>query len=134
MFWIKFCLIVFIVFILNSCVKFLIRKVFHIKKVKRKVFSYNLINERHRKIDKWIRLISAITLISLSWFMIYDNKHFIFRYLIGVVMLAVLDYLVRAYFEWKHSEYPKQAVLTVVEMVMIVTAIFTVFQLGWLGS
>ncbi|XXM74437.1 DUF4181 domain-containing protein [Lysinibacillus sphaericus] len=119
----KFCLIVFIVFVLISFVKYILRKVFHIKKVKRKVFSYNLINEMHRKIDKWIRLVSTITLISLSCLMIYESKQYVALYIIGVVSFLLLDYLVRAYFEWKHSESPKQAVLTVSEMLLMVTGL-----------
>ncbi|OIU71768.1 DUF4181 domain-containing protein [Rossellomorea aquimaris] len=133
MFWIKFCLIVIIVFVLISFVKFILRRVFHIKKVKRKVFSYNLINERHRKIDKWIRFVSVIILIGLSWGVIED-KNYISLYVIGMTVLLMTDYLVRAYFEWKHSEYPKQAIVTVAEMVMMVTAIITIvqFELLWI--
>jgi hypothetical protein len=38
----------------------------------------------------------------------------------------MVDYGIRAFFEWKHSEYPKQAMLTVAEMLIMVTAILTV--------
>jgi lipoprotein signal peptidase len=131
-FWIKFLLIVITVFALISIIKLILRKVLHLKKVKRKVFSYNLINERHREIDKWIRLVSVITLIGLSWGVIEDKSN-MFLYVIGMTILLMVDYLVRAYFEWKHSEYPKQAILTMAEMLIMVTAIFTVLQMGLLG-
>ncbi|MFL8938660.1 DUF4181 domain-containing protein [Rossellomorea oryzaecorticis] len=96
MFWLTLSLIAVIVLIVNLIAKFILRKIFHIQKVKRKIFSYNYINEQHRKIDKWIRLITVITLIALSWLLIED-KEYLLLYIIGMLILFVLDYLVRAF-------------------------------------
>lgn len=127
MFWLTLILIAVIVLIVNLIAKFILRKIFHIQKVKRKIFSYNYINEQHRKIDKWIRLITAITLIALSWLLIED-KEYLLLYIIGMLILFVLDHLVRAFYEWKHSECPKQAILTVTEMVIMVSAVMTFYR------
>jgi uncharacterized membrane protein YqhA len=128
-FWIKFSIIVVVVFMLISIVKLALRKLFKIEKVKREWFSYNHINELHGKIDKWIRIITPITLISFSWFLLFYNEDLIYLFLIGVVFFTVVDYGVRAFFEWKHSEYPKQAILTMAEMLILVTAILTVIPI-----
>jgi hypothetical protein len=126
-FWVKFSLVTIIVFVLISIVKFLLRKIFKIEKVKKDFFSYNHINELHRKVDKWIRTITLITLTILGVLAIY-NEHLTHFYLIGVVFLLAMDYAVRAFFEFKYSEYPKQAILTLSEMVLMLTSILIVFQ------
>jgi hypothetical protein len=124
-FWIKFSLIVIIVFILISIVKLVLRKLFKIEKVKREWFSYNHINELHGKIDKWIRITTTVNMIVFSWVLIFYSKDLLYLFLIGLVFFTVVDYGVRAFFEWKHSEYPKQAILTMAEMLILVTAILT---------
>jgi hypothetical protein len=128
-FWIKFSLIVIIVFILISIVKLVLRKLFKIEKVKREWFSYNHINELHGKIDKWIRITTTISLISFSWVLLFYNEDLMYLFLIGIVFFTVVDYGVRAFFEWKHSEYPKQAILTMAEMLILVTAIMTMMPI-----
>jgi hypothetical protein len=133
MFWIKFSLIVIVVFALISIVKLILRRIFNIEKVKKDLFSYNHINALHGKIDKWIRITTAVTLIGFSWVLVY-NKGIIYLYLFVVVFFLVLDYGVRAFFEWKHSEYPKQAILTLAEMLIMAAAILTVVQVGLIGS
>lgn len=126
MFWVKFGLAVIILFAIVSVVKFLLRKAFKIEKVKRKFFSYNHINESHRKVDKWLRIITAITHIVLALLML--NKGLINLYLFGLITLLSLDYVVRAFFELRYSDHPKQAILTLAEMFLMLTAVIIVFQ------
>jgi Domain of unknown function (DUF4181) len=126
-FWIKFSIIVVGVFILISIVKLILRKLFKIEKVKREWFSYNHINDLHGKIDKWIRITTTISLISFSWVLLFYIEDLMYLFLIVVGFFTVVDYGVRGFFEWKHSEYPKQAILTMAEMLILVTAILMVF-------
>jgi hypothetical protein len=128
-FWIKFSIVVIIVFILISIVKLVLRKLFKIEKIKREWFSYNHINDLHGKIDKWIRITTTVNMIVFSWVLVFYGKDLLYLFLIGVVFFAVVDYGVRAFFEWKHSEYPKQAILTVAEMLILVTAIMTLIPI-----
>ncbi|MGE6753692.1 DUF4181 domain-containing protein [Rossellomorea sp. NPDC071047] len=118
MFWVKFSLMAIIVFCLISMVKFLLRKIFKIEKVKRKFFSNNHINESHRKVDKWVRILTAITLMVLA-IMMMNNEDLTYLYILGFTTLSALDYAVKAFFEWKSSEYPKQAILTLAEMFLV---------------
>ncbi|MGB3261455.1 MAG: DUF4181 domain-containing protein [Paenisporosarcina sp.] len=46
----------------------------------------------------------------------------------------VLDYIVKAFFEWKYTQYPKQSILTLTEMFLILIAILIVFELKLLSS
>jgi hypothetical protein len=101
--------------------------------VKKEWFSYDHINALHGKIDKWIRIITAVILMGFSYALVFYSKDFFYLYIIVVVFFLVLDYGSRAYFEWKHSEYPKHAILTLAEMLIIAAAIFTVVQVGLIG-
>jgi hypothetical protein len=132
-FWIKFSLMAIIVFVLISIVKFLLRKIFRIEKVKRKFFSYNHINEFHRKVDKWVRILTATTLMALAILML-NYEDLTYLYIIGFITSLALDYAVRAFFEWKSSEYPKQAILTLAEMFLMLTAVLMYFNFGLLSS
>ncbi|NMH68367.1 DUF4181 domain-containing protein [Bacillus sp. RO3] len=127
MFWVQFFLIATLVFLLISAVKRLLRKMFKIKKVKRAFFSYNHVNESHRKVDMRIRFLSIIPFMILSGLVIH-SEHLINVYMLGVALLVTADYAVRVFFELKHSEYPKQAVLTIAEMFIMLTTFFLVFQ------
>jgi len=133
-FWIKFGLIVIIVFTVISLVKLLLRKLFNIEKVKKEFFSYNHINELHRKIDTGLRIFSVITLILLTFVVLFYFEDLIYLILIVPIVLVVMDYMVKAYFEWKYTQYPKQSILTLTEMLLILIAIIIVFELKLLGS
>jgi Domain of unknown function (DUF4181) len=134
MFWVKFSLIAIIVYVLIVIIQFILRKVFNIRKVKKGFFSYNHINELHRIVDRWIRRTNAITFIILIWVSLYYDEAFTYLLIVGVVFFLVVDYAVRSFFELKYSEFPKQAILTLAEMFLILIAIFIVFQFGLLGS
>ncbi|MBW3111652.1 DUF4181 domain-containing protein [Bacillus sp. MCCB 382] len=127
MFWVKFISIANMIFVLITTVKYVLRKFLKLKKIKRNPFSYNHINETHRKVDKWVRVFTALTVMTLAVLMI-NNRDFTNVYLLGVVVLFAVDYSVRAFFELRYSEYPKQAILTIAEMVLMLTAVITVFQ------
>ncbi|KIL42708.1 hypothetical protein KP78_39310 [Jeotgalibacillus soli] len=50
-------------------------------------------------------------------------ENLIYLFLIAVIVFIVLDYMVRAFFEWKYSQYPKQSILTLTEMFLILIVI-----------
>jgi hypothetical protein len=133
-FWIKFGLIVIVVFILISIVKLLLRKLLKIEKAKKEFFSYNHINELHRKVDKGLRIFSVITLILLSFVLLFYFEDLIYLIFFATIVLVVLEYMVRAFFEWKYTQHPKQSILTLTEMFLILIAIIIVIELKLLGS
>ncbi|RBP00224.1 DUF4181 domain-containing protein [Rossellomorea aquimaris] len=132
MFWLKFVFIAMIVFALISLVKFILRKMFKIEKVKKEFFSNNHINELHRKVDKWVRRSTGLIFAILILVQI-NNEAFNYLLLLGIIFSAMLDYGVKAYFEYKYSEVPKQAILTLTELFLILTALVVVVQMGMLG-
>ncbi|WP_231391043.1 DUF4181 domain-containing protein [Paenisporosarcina sp. HGH0030] len=81
-----------------------------------------------------MRIFSAIALILLSCVLLYYFEDLIYLVLIAVIVFMVLDYLVRAFFEWKYTQYPKQSILTLTEMFLILIAIIIVIEFKLLGS
>lgn len=131
MLWIKFALIVGIVFVCIFSAKLLFRKIFKIKKVKKEFFSHNHINELHKKVDKGLKLFSTVTMGLLLGVMWFYFEVFSYLFFIAIIFFAVLDYLVRAFFEWKYTQYPKQSILTLTEMFLILIAAVVVFQFNF---
>lgn len=134
MFWVKFGLIVLIVFVLTLIVKVILRKLLKIEKEKIEFFSYNHINELHRKIDKGLKIISSITLILLLYVVLFYYYDSMYLFFIALIFFTVLESVVKAYFEWKYSKSPKQSILTLSEMFLYLIAIVIVIQFELLGT
>jgi len=96
--------------------------------VKKEFFSFNYINKSHRKIDKGLRIFSAVTLITLSYVLLFYYEDLISLLLIPLIVFMVLDYIVIAFFEWKYTEHPKESILTISEMFLILIAVIVVFE------
>ena len=127
MIWIKFAFFVLLVFVLIIIVKLLLRKLLKIEKEKSPFFSYNHINKLHRKFDWAIRITSAIALIVINSLIIFED------YSINLILIASffyigLDYAVRAFFECKYSQNPKQYILTISEGGLFLLAIFIIIK------
>lgn len=133
MFWIKVGFIAIIVYVLITLVNLILRKLFKIEKVKKAFFSNNYINDLHRKVDKWSRYSIAIITL-LIWVYIIYNENLTNLIFIALTVPLVMDYAVKAFFELKYSKYPKQAILTITEMFLMLTAIIIVLQFELLFS
>ncbi len=134
MVWIKLGLIIVVFSIIISIVKLILRKIFKIEKTKKEFFSYNYINDVHRKIDKWIKNITAITLAVLIFVQLSFYDEYTYLFPVGSVIFFVLGSAVRVFFEWKHSANPKQAILTITEMFLGAIAMILVIQYILHGS
>lgn len=120
-------------FAVNSLLKAILRKLLKIEKVKKEFFSYNHINELHRKIDKGLRIFSTISLITLYTVLLFYYEDLIYLFFFAVLAFAILDFMITAFFEWKYTLYPKQSILTLTEMLVIIVAVIIVVQFNLLG-
>ena len=132
MFWLTIGLILVVLFALISLLKYFLRKLFKIKKEKRELFSYNHINKLHQKVDWFVRAVSMLAMIVILYLMMYKEYPVTF-FLIALISLTIIDYSVRAFFEWRYSDNPKQAVLTIGEMVVLATALALAIQFDLLN-
>ena len=101
---IKFVLFVLIVFVVIAVVRLILRNVLKIEKEQKSFFSYNHINDLHRKIDWGIRIVSMLTMIVTNILVLYEN-YTIYLLLIPIFCIG-LDYPVRAFFECKYLRTP----------------------------
>ena len=91
----------------------------YLKVEKRKVFSYNYVSEKHKKIDKTIRTISIISIIVFTFISVYKyNSEGIWRFVPSILILVsvVITELVRAFIEWKYSANPKAYIFTLSQL------------------
>ncbi|MCM3618248.1 DUF4181 domain-containing protein [Sutcliffiella horikoshii] len=113
-------------------VRFLLRRAFSIDKSKKDFFSYNHINDLHRKVDWGIRLIILVVNLVL-FFMIIEDIVPIYFVVIALLVLIIVDRLVHAFFEWKYSDNPKDAILTLSDMIIMVIAVVLVSSMNLLN-
>jgi hypothetical protein len=126
MLW-KFLLLAALMISVIAFVKFVIRKKLKIPKVKKACFSYNHINAKHRKIDWTVR----ITALLINVFLIYQVMFEGFPINLFLILLALLftsENFVRAFFEWKFSEDPKQSILSLAEGIIFITFVVVIIQ------
>ncbi|ANU27094.1 DUF4181 domain-containing protein [Planococcus versutus] len=129
MFWLKFFLLMASVFGVIWFVKWVLRKTFKIKKEKIDWFSYNHINNLHKKIDWTIRIATMIGSIFVIYLFVF-KEYPIALYLIVWGAFIVIDYSVRAFFEWKYTDNPKQWILTMSEItIWVIVASIAMIQL-----
>ncbi|WP_173107116.1 DUF4181 domain-containing protein [Bacillus sp. KH172YL63] len=121
--WLKFTVMLLLVLAFMSVVKIMLRKFLGIKKKKENIVSHSLLNESQHKVEKWMMRLNGITLITFT-FITIDKGDTIHLFLIVFLPLLAVDYVVRAFFEWKQSDYPKEALLTLMEMVVLLAAVF----------
>lgn len=132
MFWLKVGLGIIILYVLISLIKFLLRKIFKIEKIKREWFSYNHINKTHKKVDWLIRTLALVAQLTFLYWVIFEEYSILFI-LVPMFLVVIADFSVRAFFEWKYSDKPKQAILTVGEMVVFVAVLAVTFQFDLLN-
>ncbi|MFJ7954249.1 DUF4181 domain-containing protein [Lysinibacillus sp. NPDC096418] len=101
-----------------------------LKVERKKWFSYNHINDVHKKIDWAIRITFTILVLAYTFYLIFTNSpEFtgdIELWMVFLVFLVVTE-SVRAYMEWRYVENRKAYVLTIIEMVFFI-ALFTLMM------
>ncbi|MFP3356301.1 DUF4181 domain-containing protein [Planococcus citreus] len=122
MFWLEIGLVILTMFLLSSLINFILGKLLNIEKEKKELFSFDFANERHRKIDQWIRWGWMLVSILVIYLVLYRELP-VTLYLMLFIAWMTTDASIRAYFQWKHSEQPKQAILTLSEMAVWVSTV-----------
>ncbi|ANU20567.1 hypothetical protein BBI15_10235 [Planococcus plakortidis] len=123
--WLEIGLVILGIVILVSIVKFILSKLLKIEKEKKDFFSCDYINEQHRKIERWVRWSWMLVSIFLIYLVLYRELP-VTLYLSLFIAWIATEAFVRAYFQWKYSEQPKQAVLTLSEMTVWISAVTSV--------
>lgn len=128
-FWIKLLLLLGIYVTLSFLFSSFMRK--WLKVEKKNSFSYNHVNDRHRKIDWTIRI--TFIVVTILWYiisMMLDLMYTRFLWLFFVCFFIIIE-IVRAYMEWKYSENKKDYIFTISQLafaiiflILFVTSVF----------
>ncbi|NPV44825.1 MAG: DUF4181 domain-containing protein [Firmicutes bacterium] len=118
MFWIFFIFVLLVAFDI-------------VRTEKGKFFSYNHVNEKHKKID-WMIRNSFIVILLLVYFYIVtrDPTEKIWNFSIGflVFIYLIISEAVRAFMEYKYSENKKSYILTIINLIFIAILAFLLFK------
>ncbi|MCS0669997.1 DUF4181 domain-containing protein [Cytobacillus firmus] len=133
MVWPKLILLIAIVVALIYFFELGLRK--WMKVEKRKFFSYNHVNDKHKKLDWTIRISFMVVLLigssinmerypmEFSW---YLEPWFL------LIVFNVMTETARVFMEWKYAENRKAYVVTLCQLVFILILLFTVIKTDFL--
>ena len=133
MVWVEIGLIVIAMIVLMFIFNRVMAKVLKVEK--KRLFSFNHVNELHKKIDGILRITYLAVYIVFSFRMIetgeFANSAW---YFIGIVFIYfLLDELLRAFMEWKYATNRKDYLYTLSEMLFMSSIILVLVQTNFMG-
>jgi hypothetical protein len=111
-----------IYFFLNKAM----RKRLHLEK--KKFFSYNFVNEVHKKGEWTIRITFLCTYLLVFSLSISDPTPNLFLPSIILILFIICTELFRAVMEWKYASNPKAYILTVSQLGLTLVFVFSVYM------
>jgi hypothetical protein len=133
-FWLKLFLALAIVVFLMVVFNAIMRK--WLKVENRKFFSYNHINEKHKKIDRTIRIAFVVILLIGYVYNItvepYERVWFFEIWFLLFIFIMVSE-IVRAMMEWRYAENRKAYILTISELFFIGILLIPIFTTNYFG-
>lgn len=133
-FWLNFFLFLLIIVLLIFLFNAIVRKILKVEK--KKVFSYNHLNELHKRIDWTIRIAFVVAIIvggiinasrlSLNPILFLEPYFLLF-------MLIFLTEIVTAVMEWKYAENRNAYIFTVLQLIFIVILLLSIYITDFFG-
>lgn len=133
-FWLKLVLMLAIILVLLVSFNTVMRK--WLKVEKKKFFSYNHVNEQHKKID-WTIRITFVVFIFLGFFINsmvdpMERKWFFESWFLLFVLIFVSE-TARVIMEWKYAANRNAYILTVSQLVFTAIILITLFSTNFFG-
>ena len=132
--WLTLLLLLAIVMLLFLLFNAVMRKWLQVEK--KKLFSYNHINEKHKKMDWTIRVVFLVVLLlgnfinvtrePMEWFWFFETWFLL-------IVFIVVSETVRAVMEWKYAVNKKDYIFTISQLIFGVLLILTVIQTNFWG-
>ena len=129
-------LIVFLIslFLVLIIFNYTVRKLLGVDR--KKWFSYNHINERHKKLD-WTVRITFLIILFLSYFYTVSNIELITSWYFNpgflVFIFLIISELLRAFMEWKYVENKKVFIATIIELCFAISIIILTITTDFFG-
>jgi len=130
--FLRVALIFVVIFILMSTAKSLVRRIFNIENVSEDSPSRNYVKQLHQEVDKpFINYSLVILFVVLVVDLVYFPESYNL-FIVTVLVFTFIRMLIRAFFEWKYSKYPKQFILTLTEIFILLAAVIVVAKFNLL--
>lgn len=131
-FFLRLALIFIVTFALIYIAKSVMRRMFNIQKVSEDDPSRNYVKQLHREVDKPFRDYSLVVLfLVLVIDLVYFSESFNLI-IITVLIFTFIRMMIRAFFEWKYFKYPKQFILTLTEIFILLVVVIVVAKFNLL--
>jgi hypothetical protein len=132
-FWLKLLLFLVIVVLLYVSFNTIMRKFLNVER--RKFFSYNHVNEKHKRIDWTIRIVTIV--IIFFTFPINITRDpidfwFLQPWFILFISLSVSD-TVSAVMEWKYATNSNRYKLTIAQLIFNIILVITLIVTNFFG-
>ncbi|WP_096200049.1 DUF4181 domain-containing protein [Bacillus sp. FJAT-45350] len=104
-----------------------------LKVEKEKLFSYNHVNEKHKKIDWTIRIV-ALVFFLLGYVVntIRESIHELFQPWF-LLLIIIVSEAVKAVMERKYAENPNAYKLTISQIIFVLVLLFTLYKTDFFG-
>ena len=133
-FWLKFFLFLFVLWLFMFLFSAIVRRILKVEK--KKMFSYNHLNERHKKIDWTIRIAFVVVMIVGA---IINSTRFPLNPILFLepyfllIMLTFSTEIVTAVMEWKYAENRNAYIFTVLQLLFIALLLLSMFLTDFFG-
>ncbi|MGE7947147.1 DUF4181 domain-containing protein [Lysinibacillus sp. NPDC093688] len=127
-------LFLIVLLVIISLFGFAIRKLLGAER--KKWFSYNYLNERHRKLDLSVRIFFTTLFLISTYYTIYNDMVEIAWYFetwFIIIISLIASEIIRAFMEWKYAKNRKDFVATIVEMMFVITIVFFTIKTNFFG-
>ena len=125
MMWLNFCLYAALFIVFGEFIQWLLRR--FLKVERKKFFSYNYVNDLHKKMDRVLRTIVLISSL-IAIFFTASNEYSPNDILVFLLFFNLIPGIGTFFFEWKYSPTRKQSILTICEIVYIVIVVVTIIE------
>ncbi|MGM0835119.1 MAG: DUF4181 domain-containing protein [Bacillota bacterium] len=133
-FWLKLLLVLSIFGVLLYLYNSMMRKLLKVER--KKFFSYNHINDKHKKIDWTIRITIVVSML-VGYFINVQNDFsagywFLETYFL-LFLFIILSEIATAIMEWKFAENKNAYLFTIFQLLFIVAFILIIFTTDLFG-
>ncbi len=131
--WLTLLLFLIVVVLLIVVFDWILRKLFKVERLK--YFSYNHINEQHKKIDMTIRFVFTIVIITSTLVKIYGSSLDIWYLEVWflIILFIIATEATRAVMEWKYEKNRNAFIVTIIEIVFYVFLIVLIITTNFFG-
>lgn len=131
-FGLRFISLLAIILLLWMSFNIIMRK--WLKVERKKFFSYNHVNEKHKKMDWTIRIITiASILLGFIINMSRESTNWFLQSWVVLFIFIVVSETVRAVMERKYAKNPNTYKLTISELLFVIILFFILFKTDFFG-